>query len=66
VREATVRRVRRQAEEGLRRHAQRLKILHGIDRAILAAQSSEAIAPDLTPLRAESDGQDHGATFAVV
>ncbi len=32
------------AEEELRRYAQRLKILHEIDRAILAAQSPEAIA----------------------
>ena len=44
VREAKVRLARRQAEEGLRRHAERLKILHGIDRAILAADSPEAIA----------------------
>jgi len=35
---------RRRAEEALRRYAERLRILQEIDRAILAAQSSEAIA----------------------
>jgi signal transduction histidine kinase len=35
---------RRWAEEALHRYAERLKILHEIDRAILAAQSPEAIA----------------------
>lgn len=36
--------VRKQAEEALRRSAQRLEILHHIDRAMLTAQSPEAIA----------------------
>ena len=35
---------RRRAEEALRRSAERLRILHEIDRAILTAQSPEAIA----------------------
>ena len=35
---------RRQAEEALRLHTERLQILHEIDRGILAAESSEAIA----------------------
>jgi signal transduction histidine kinase len=35
---------RRRAEEGLHRFAERLKILHEIDRAILTARSPEAIA----------------------
>jgi signal transduction histidine kinase len=35
---------RRRAEEGLHRYAERLKSLHEIDRAILTAQSPEAIA----------------------
>ena len=35
---------RRRAEEALHRYAERLKILHDIDRAILSAQSPEAIA----------------------
>ncbi|MFC1974955.1 PAS domain S-box protein [Chloroflexota bacterium] len=35
---------RKQAEEALQRHAERLRILHEIDQAILSAQSPEAIA----------------------
>ena len=35
---------RKRAEESLRRYAERLKILHNIDRSILAARSLEAIA----------------------
>jgi PAS domain S-box-containing protein len=35
---------RKQAEESLRLHTERLQILHEIDRGILAAESSEAIA----------------------
>jgi len=35
---------RKQAEEALQRYAERLQILHEVDRAILAAQSLEAIA----------------------
>jgi PAS domain S-box-containing protein len=35
---------RRQAQDALRRYAGRLEVLHEIDRAILEAQSSEAIA----------------------
>ena len=35
---------RKRAEEALRRYAERLQILRGIDRAILAAQSPQAIA----------------------
>jgi PAS domain S-box-containing protein len=35
---------RKQAEEALQRYAERLQILHAVDRAILAAQSLEAIA----------------------
>jgi PAS domain S-box-containing protein len=35
---------RKQAEETLQRYAERLQVLHEIDRAILAAQSPEAIA----------------------
>jgi PAS domain S-box-containing protein len=33
-----------QAEQALRQYAERLRVLHGIDRAILAAQSPKAIA----------------------
>jgi GAF domain-containing protein len=35
---------RKQAEEALQQSAQRLRIMHEIDQAILAAQSPEAIA----------------------
>jgi PAS domain S-box-containing protein len=44
LREAEVRRARRQAEEDLRRSNQRLEILHALDREILAAPTTEAIS----------------------
>ncbi len=44
LQEADIRRARTRAEMALRHYAERLQILHEIDRAILAAQSTEEIA----------------------